>query len=225
MWRCRWTPRAEVAEAALHAGVNAINDVSAGSKTQMFGLAADKGCRFGADAPRSPATGRPMERCMVHPPAFEDVVVEVRAALEGRAEAAEAAGVSPDAIVLDPGWFGKDVDQNWILLQRFAELSRGEALVGCRQSKVVHRGGNGCSPRDRVLRLAGCRGLGHAGRGRNSSGPRRLSPCANRPRFRGGKECRIRRWAVGFAPLKTTISPSNDGDHHVRTAVHRRFQL
>ena len=39
------TTRAEVAEAALQVGVNAINDVSAGSEDpDMFDLAAEKGC-------------------------------------------------------------------------------------------------------------------------------------------------------------------------------------
>ena len=87
------------------------------------------------------------------PPPFEDVVVEVRAGLESRAEAAEAAGVSPDAIVLDPGLgFGKDVDQNWILLQRFSELSGGGRrwLVGASRKSFIGAVTGVREPRERV---------------------------------------------------------------------------
>ena len=80
-------------------------------------------------------------------------MVEVRAALEGRAEAAEAAGVSPDAIVLDPGLgFGKDVDQNWILLQRFSELTTGGRrwLVGASRKSFIGAVTGVREPRERV---------------------------------------------------------------------------
>ena len=80
-------------------------------------------------------------------------MVEVRAALEGRAEAAEAAGVSPDAIVLDPGLgFGKDVDQNWILLQRFSELSGAGRrwLVGASRKSFIGAVTGVREPRERV---------------------------------------------------------------------------
>lgn len=148
------TTRAEVAEAALHAGVNAINDVSAGSEDpEMFGLAADKGCGLVLMHRGAPPPEDQWSDAWSTPPAFEDVVVEVRAALEGRAEAAEAAGVSPDAIVLDPGLgFGKDVDQNWILLQRFAELSAGGRrwLVGASRKSFIGAVTGVREPRDRV---------------------------------------------------------------------------
>ena len=109
----------EVAAAALDAGVNAINDVSAGTEDPgIFDLAAERGCGLVLMHRGAPPPEDQWSDAWSTPPAFEDVVVDVRAALEGRAEAAEAAGVSPDAIVLDPGLgFGKDVDQNWILLQ------------------------------------------------------------------------------------------------------------
>ena len=147
------TTRAEVADAALHAGVNAINDVSAGSEDpEMFGLAADKGCGLVLMHRGAPPPEDQWSDAWSTPPAFEDVVVEVRAALEGRAEAAEAAGVSPDAIVLDPGLgFGKDVDQNWIL----AALLRTEHrwarwLVGASRKSFIRAVTGVREPRERV---------------------------------------------------------------------------
>ncbi len=54
---------------------------------------------------------------------------EVAAFLRARAEAAEAAGVAPDAIAVDPGiGFGKTAAHNWELLARLPEL--GDAVGG-----------------------------------------------------------------------------------------------
>jgi dihydropteroate synthase len=51
-------------------------------------------------------------------PRYTDVVREVRAFLESRAEHAVRAGVRPENIVLDPGiGFGKNLDHNLALLR------------------------------------------------------------------------------------------------------------
>ena len=137
-------------------GVNAINDVSAGSEDPgMFDLAADKGCGLVLMHRGAPPPDDQWSDTWSTPPAFEDVVVEVTAALDRRAEAAEAAGVSPDAIVLDPGLgFGKDVDQNWILLQRFSELNTTAAfrrwLVGASRKSFIGAVTGVREPRERV---------------------------------------------------------------------------
>lgn len=148
------TTRAEVADAALSAGANAINDVSAGIEDPtMFGLAADRGCGLVLMHRGSPPPKDQWSDAWSTPPAFEDVVLDVRTALETRADAAESAGVSPDAIVLDPGLgFGKDVDQNWILLQRFSELPEGGRrwLVGASRKSFIGAVTGIREPRDRV---------------------------------------------------------------------------
>jgi dihydropteroate synthase len=61
---------------------------------------------------------------MQNQPSYEDVVGEVRDFLARRAEAAMAAGIGRDRLVLDPGFgFGKTLAHNLELLRRCAELS------------------------------------------------------------------------------------------------------
>ena len=117
------TTRARVAHAALEAGADAINDVSAGTDDPgMLGVAAGGAGLVlmhrvvppGADRYSDAYTLAPMRG---------DVVARVAAWLVARAEAAARAGVRRDAIVLDPGLgFGKDVEQNWDLIARTGEL-------------------------------------------------------------------------------------------------------
>jgi len=65
-------------------------------------------------------------RTMQSAPAYADVTAEVLAFLAARAKAARAAGVPPEAIVVDPGFgFGKTREHNLVLLRdlgRFTEL-------------------------------------------------------------------------------------------------------
>jgi dihydropteroate synthase len=54
---------------------------------------------------------------------YDDVVTDVRAELLGRVDAALAAGVSPDALVIDPGLgFAKTAEHNWALLRNLSSL-------------------------------------------------------------------------------------------------------
>jgi dihydropteroate synthase len=54
---------------------------------------------------------------------YGDVVTDVRVELSRQADAALAAGVEPDRIVLDPGLgFAKTAEHNWALLARLDEL-------------------------------------------------------------------------------------------------------
>lgn len=124
------TTSARVAAAAIDAGADAINDVSAGTDdAEMFRLAAAQSCgvilmhrlaKPRADA-FSHAYGR---RGAPAPPRYRDVVHEVGQFLAERAVKAMRAGVRQDAIVLDPGLgFGKTVAQNLELIRRTPELS------------------------------------------------------------------------------------------------------
>jgi len=119
------TTRAAVARAALDAGADIVNDVSAGLEDEaMLPLAASRGCGLVLMHRLRP----PDEDCWSD--AYEqdpdyggDVVSAVRTWLLGRAEAAARAGVGPDAICLDPGLgFGKSVPQNWQLIAGTASL-------------------------------------------------------------------------------------------------------
>jgi dihydropteroate synthase len=112
------TRSAIVAAAALDAGADVINDVSAGrDDAAMFKLAAQRGVVMVLmHMQGEPGT-------MQLAPRYGDVVAEVRRFLVERAEAAEAAGVRRDRIVIDPGiGFGKTTQHNVALLRGLREL-------------------------------------------------------------------------------------------------------
>lgn len=122
------TSLAAVAEAALDAGAVLVNDVTAGrADPRLLPLVAERGAAVCLVHMR----GDP--RTMQRDPRYADVVAEVRDHLAGRLEAAVAAGVPEERVVLDPGFgFGKRLEHNLALLAgipRLAELGR-PVLVG-----------------------------------------------------------------------------------------------
>lgn len=113
-----------VAEAALDAGADAINDVSAGREDPaILELAGARGAGLVLmHRLRAPDQDQYSDRYS-EPPVYEDVVDEVRAFLDLHSGRAEAAGVGPEAIVVDPGLgFGKTVDQNLDLVRGLGRL-------------------------------------------------------------------------------------------------------
>jgi dihydropteroate synthase len=106
----------EVARAALDAGAAAINDISGGSE-EMFALVAESGCGYVL----MHIEGPPREDRA--PRRYDDVVAHLKDWFARRIDAAVAAGVPEQAIVLDPGPdFDKGVDDNLELLRRLADL-------------------------------------------------------------------------------------------------------
>lgn len=115
------TTRLVVAKAAVEAGANLINDISAGSDdSQMFGWLGRKGIPVVLMHMKgTPAT-------MQENPFYVNVVEEVIGFLEDRARAAERAGIRKENIIVDPGiGFGKRREDNLKLL---AELHRFVAM-------------------------------------------------------------------------------------------------
>jgi dihydropteroate synthase len=112
------TTRAEVAAAALAAGAAVVNDVSGGlADPGMAAVVADAGC------PWILMHWRGHSRRMLDLAHYEDVVAEVRAELLQRVDAAVAAGVAPDRLILDPGiGFAKQAEHNWALSAHLDEL-------------------------------------------------------------------------------------------------------
>jgi dihydropteroate synthase len=112
------TTRAKVAEAALAAGAVIVNDVSGGlADPDMARVVADAG------VPWILMHWRGYSKDMDSLAKYDDVVADVRDELTARADAALAAGVSADALVLDPGLgFAKNGDHNWALLRRLDVL-------------------------------------------------------------------------------------------------------
>ncbi len=112
------TYKAEVAIAALKAGVEIVNDVSALRwDDQMKPSLAQHPCGVVLMHTR----GRPQEWKTLPPP--QDIVKEVSGELREWAADAIAGGIERDRLVLDPGFgFGKRFDENYPLLGRFSEL-------------------------------------------------------------------------------------------------------
>lgn len=112
------TYKAEVARAAVAAGAEIVNDVSAfGWNPAMAGTVAQLGCGCVLMHMR----GRPEEWRSLPPP--ENIVSLVKQDLQHWAEAALQAGAERERIALDPGFgFGKNFEQNYPLLARLDEL-------------------------------------------------------------------------------------------------------
>jgi dihydropteroate synthase len=118
------TTRARVALAAIDAGADAINDVSAGAEDgAMLALAAERGVGLVLMHRALPPERDQYSDAYAHAPMSGDIAAEVARFLLARARAAIDAGVRTDAIVLDPGLgFGKTVGQNMELVARTREL-------------------------------------------------------------------------------------------------------
>ena len=127
------TMKASVAEAAMEAGADIINDVS--------GLHFDPDMAAVAARTRAGLVIMHMQgtpRTMQIRPGYGDVLAEVAAALRESMELARSAGVSAESIVLDPGiGFGKRLEDNLAILRSpgsFAVEGRPVLLGASRKS-------------------------------------------------------------------------------------------
>jgi dihydropteroate synthase len=120
------TYKAQVARAALDAGADIINDVSAlRFDPEMAALAA---------AEKVPVVLMHMQgtpQTMQIDPRYDDVLRDVKEFLVERLHQATSHGIEPQRIVLDPGiGFGKTLDHNLALLRGLSELAAlGQPLL------------------------------------------------------------------------------------------------
>lgn len=112
------TTSASVVDAAISAGANWVNDISAlRDDVRMVDVVARHGC------PVVLMHRQGTSRSMQVNPSYADVVAEVRGFLVARAEFAEQHGVSRENIILDPGiGFGKSIEHNLELLRCLPEI-------------------------------------------------------------------------------------------------------
>ena len=129
------TYKARVAEQAIEAGAQIINDIS--------------GLRFDPQMPRVAARfdtplvimhikGNP--KTMQQAPSYNDVMGEIIASLYERIERAEQQGVDPHQVIVDPGiGFGKRVEDNLSILNRLDELAVLERpiLIGTSRKSFI----------------------------------------------------------------------------------------
>jgi dihydropteroate synthase len=139
------THKPVVMRAALAAGASMINDINALQSDGALGAVLDSDC--GVCLMHKQGDPQTMQQ----DPHYDDVVGEVREFLAQRVAACEAAGVSRDRIVIDPGFgFGKRSVHNLALLRNLrslaslgvpvlAGLSRKSTLGRITNQPVEHR--------------------------------------------------------------------------------------
>jgi len=114
------TYKAPTARAAFRAGAEIINDVSGFSWDAGMALVCSQ-ARAGLVLMHT--RGRPEEWRSLERLDADAVLDSVRSGLAESLQTARAAGVSADAIVLDPGYgFGKRFEENYAVLARQAQL-------------------------------------------------------------------------------------------------------
>lgn len=146
------TYKSAVARAAVGAGAEIVNDVSAFRwDKQMARTVADLKC----GAVLMHMRGRPEEWRAL--PSAGDITLLVKRELKDWAEAAVLAGVRRERIVLDPGFgFGKNFDENYPLLAGFGELQAAgfPLLAGTSRKsfigRTLARDGKDAAPQERL---------------------------------------------------------------------------
>lgn len=119
------TLHADTARAALDAGADAINDISAGTADpKLVDVLADRGC--GLILMHMQGTPGTMQ----DDPRYGDVVAEVTGWLADRCRFAEEAGIEPGRLMIDPGiGFGKTLDHNLALLRHLDRVAGDRPLL------------------------------------------------------------------------------------------------
>ena len=131
---CVDTSSPEVMLAAAAAGATLINDVRGLQRPGALAAAAGSGCAVCV----MHMQGEPLT--MQHRPQYGDVVTEVKQYLHGRVVACEAAGISRDRIVIDPGFgFGKTVAHNLALVRQLPDFValRLPVLMGMSRKSTI----------------------------------------------------------------------------------------
>jgi dihydropteroate synthase len=153
------TVHAATAHAALAAGADAVNDISAGTfDPGILGVVAAAGC--GLVLMHMQGTPRTMQ----DDPRYHDVVADVAAYLAGRVAIALDAGIPAARMLVDPGiGFGKTVAHNFVLLASLRAVAGGRGLLLGASRKSFLRGLRGPTPEDRLGGSLAALAAAHAG--------------------------------------------------------------
>ncbi len=145
------TTNYEVAKAALDAGANIINDITALADERIAQLAAEQ---------KVPVILMHMQgtpRTMQAKPKYKDVVSEILKFLLDRAKRAEKFGISKERIFIDPGiGFGKTIEHNLKLLANIDKLVKTgyRVLVGPSRKWFIGKLTGKENPSDRTFGTA-----------------------------------------------------------------------
>jgi len=142
------TYKSRVAQKAIEAGADIINDISGGTfDKEMFYVAA----QYNVPIIIMHIKGTPKD--MQKNPYYKDVIEEILQFFEERIEHALKAGVKLENIILDPGiGFGKRPEDNLEILQRceeFKVLGR-PILIGASRKSVIGHVLGGVGPEERL---------------------------------------------------------------------------
>ncbi len=129
------TYKARVARDALEAGAHLVNDITAlNGDSEMANVVAE----MGAGVVLMHIQGTP--RTMQQAPHYDDVIGDIRLWLQERVQFAEANGIAPERIIIDPGiGFGKTTAHNLEILKRleaFRELNK-PVLIGTSRKSFI----------------------------------------------------------------------------------------
>ncbi len=150
------TRDAGVALAAIEAGADIVNDVSAlRGDDRMSSVVADSKAfvvvmHMRGDPETMQAGGGPI---------YDDIVEDVCDFLGERRGAAIAAGIDSERIIVDPGiGFGKRAEDNWALLnsvERFVAIGC-PVMIGASRKGFIGASGGGVSPKSRLAGSITC---------------------------------------------------------------------
>ncbi|MSR33866.1 MAG: dihydropteroate synthase [Phycisphaerales bacterium] len=143
-----------VAAAALDAGANIVNDVSAGEEDpDLVRLAAKHGAGLILMHRLCAPDQDQYSDQYISAPQYNNVTHEVLEKLLLLAQRANMLGVAREHIVIDPGFgFGKTVAQNFELLQRLHEIAASEfpVMVGLSRKSFLGAARDGNQPSERL---------------------------------------------------------------------------
>jgi dihydropteroate synthase len=129
------TYKAKVAQAALNAGAQMINDISAlRFDPELKKVAAQNG------VPVSLMHIQGTPRIMQEHPYYEDVIGEITFYLKESVQIAEDAGIDREKIIIDPGiGFGKRLEDNLNILKNLKRFSilNCPILIGCSRKSFI----------------------------------------------------------------------------------------
>jgi dihydropteroate synthase len=144
------TTKSSVAHAALAAGAEIVNDISA---LRFDPLIAGEAARAGAGLVLMHSRGTP--KTMQQLPPVDDIMKEVIDGLHESIAVAQQHGVAPESIALDPGiGFGKTAEQNVELIanldQLVAEFAAFPILIGTSRKSFIGKLLNGAPADERL---------------------------------------------------------------------------
>lgn len=143
------TYKAEVAKQATQAGAYMINDVTAGrGDEQMFAVMAESGAKVVLMYAKDETA-----RTTIQNTDYDDVLQTITSFLTERVEAAKAAGIAADTIIIDPGmghFVSSKPEYSFEVIRRLSELTSIAPVFLSPSRKSFLAGSENLPPSDRL---------------------------------------------------------------------------